>query len=269
MAQEAAPIKAGPFSVQVPVSWKSGMAVEKVALSPLYQADEWAAFRSDPMNQLKPYYANRPEHWAVRLPAMMGLIGEPIPEKAEDGPVAPQILFHRAEQWSVALTDGKHEERSKAEVLAELRSDLAMAAAGPLSSEMLSFVDGGLDFQTLKKPLKFKGGEGVRLLCQWTIEPSLLCRTELHYLFVGLSDDNSCHVIATIPVTLPGLPDAEPTAEHLGFSLARYEHLGENMATYRKKAVQWLESHKAKLTPRLEELDAMMESIVAETWVEK
>lgn len=265
---EVRQINTGPFTVHVPAVWTNEMAVEIVPLQPLYSTRTWAEFRADPMNQLKPYYGNRPTHWAVRLPAMMGLIGEPIPAKAEDGPNPPQILFHRADQWGVAFTDGKDETRNKGEVLAELRRSLGEAMGKAVSGSLLHYMDASLSFEAMKKPLKFKGGEGVRLLCQWTIEPTLLCRGELHYLFVGLSDDDKCHVIATFPVTLSGLPDGGSNDEHLGYSSGRYEELSKKFEAYEKRAVRWLEENQFNLNPSLKELDAMMESITARTWTE-
>jgi hypothetical protein len=122
------------------------------------------------------------------------------------------------------------------------------------------------DFCAMKKPLKFRGGTGYRMLVNSAMEPVILERGRLEYVFVGMSADNTCQVIVTFPVDLPGLPDGTEGAEHLGFSNSRYSELLKGISTYRQKARKWLASNAGKITPSLAELDAMMESLDSRTW---
>ena len=81
-----------------------------------------------------------------------------------------------------------------------------------------------------------------------------------------MSDDDTCQIIATFPVHLPGLPDGEPEAEHLGHSMKRYEELSRDLDAYESDAKAWLEQHAAELSPGLDVLDDMMRSLVVRHW---
>jgi hypothetical protein len=95
------------------------------------------------------------------------------------------------------------------------------------------------------------------------IESNLIRKGELHYLFLGRSDDNTCQIIATFPLSLRG-EDIE--AEHLGRSLKRYDELNQNSEAYEKDATAWLEQHAAEITPGLDTLDEMLKSLVVRRW---
>lgn len=127
------------------------------------------------------------------------------------------------------------------------------------------YMDGSLTFMCLKRRIEFTGGHGVRLLAQWTIEPDLMRLGGLHYLFLGMSDDNSCQIIATFPLSLSGLPTSDDK-KHLGRSTEKYADLTQSFNRYEADAKRWLEDHVLEINPSLQTLDAMMQSLVASHW---
>lgn len=259
-------VSAGSFHVSAPQSWAAGAIVEKVASLPLYSAEAWQKLQENPLCQLKPFYGNRPEHWAIRFPAL-ALKGEMFNAKeAGADPTAPQILIHQNGGWASIMKNGEHNANATARSQAELRSALTALGQSAEGDITPAYMDASLTFTCLKKKLNFKGGHGYRVVTQWTIEPELVRRGSLHYLFVGLSDDDTCQIIATFPLDMPELPSAGIEAEHLGYSAKRYADLTRDMSAYSAKAASWLESRASNFTPSLDSLDQLMESLSAETW---
>lgn len=258
-------IAAGPFRASVPKDFAKGVVVEKVALAPLYSAEDWAAFKRDPMNELKPGYENRPQHWAIRLPKAAPDWYQSDVKTANGDPTAPQILIHKADEWLAAFEDGKVRETA-AGAVAKMRKDLALWAKQPVERISPAYLDASIHFDCLKKKIQFEGGSGVRGIVQWNIEPELARRGRLHYLFLGLSADGSCQIIATFPLDIPGLPDESAEATHLGYSTKEYEKLSKEFKTYEGAVKKWLTANAAKATPKLEELDAMMAGLVVKRW---
>lgn len=271
---ENTPLPVGPFSITLPQLWREGAVIEKVPLKPLYTGEEWQASGKAPETNgtlppgiLKPHYRCRPEHWALRLPATVpdGITVEL--KEAGGNPEAPQVLIHKASEWAVVLTDGKHQEEKSGELLGRLRQNMDVELTADGKHFTPAFMDGALTFRCLKKRLDFEGGHGVRMLCQWTIEPDLIRKQRLHYLFVGMSDDNSCQIIATFPLNLPGLPEEEDTAaEHLGRSISRYEELVKGYDSYLDDARKWLAAHQGEIVPSLKHLDAAIASLSVKSW---
>lgn len=270
---ELGALKAGPFSVVVPEEWRTGAIVEKVPLKSLYTAEGWQAFQENEMNILKPFYACRPEHWAVRLPGALPKGIEFNTEDPGDDPTAPQILIHRADQWDVVYTDGKAQKGEKHFTPARLRQGMNgllsggredPAGGGPRPTP--AYMNASLDFACLPKRIEFDGGYGVRIVCEWQIEADLMTKGDLHYLFLGMSADDSCQIIASFPIDLSGLPESGEKAEHLGRSIARYDELTKDYEAYHKEAEEWLVQHQAEITPRLDLLDGMLRSLVVKTW---
>lgn len=260
-----AALKAGPSSVNVPTEWLKTAIVEDVPLKPLYSSAEWKDFQSDKKHRLKPGYGCRPRHWALRFPAAAPTgIYIDWKEAGEDH-VAPQILIHKADEWSVAFTDGVHEETKSADLLHALRSDIDAALTQDHLHLSPAFMDASLTFQCLKRRIEFKGGHGIRLVAQWSMEAELMLMGELHYLFLGISDDNTCQIIATFPLSLPGLP-ARGDKTHLGRSLERYGEFERGFNQYEAEAKRWLETHAAEITPSVQTLDSVMQSLVATHW---
>ncbi|MEK7948931.1 hypothetical protein [Luteolibacter soli] len=235
-------------------------------MHPLYTAEEWKQTQTDQQFILKPSYYNRPLHWAIRLPAATPS-GIPIePENADDDSEAAQILIHKADEWGSIMTDGTVGREKPDKSLGTLRKQIDEAATGDGDVSSPAFVDGSAGFPTLKKRLEFDGGHGIRTVTQWLFENDLMRKGRLHYLFVGMSDDNTCQIIATFPITLPGLPDDSPDAEHLGRSSRREEDLSQNFEAYCTEAEAWLATHAAEITPGLQTLDDMIRSLVVRRW---
>lgn len=258
-------IKAGPFAVTVPENWSKTIIVEKVPARPVYGPEEWDAFQKDAQRMMKPGYDCRPQHWAIRLPASLP-DGVPFDrETAGDDPTAPQILIHKADEWGLVFTDGKHQDTKVADVLLSLRKNMDALIDGGNSIHMPAFVDASLNFVCLKQRVDFAGGHGIRMVAQWAIEPTLMQLGQLHYLFLGMSDDNSCQIIATFPINLPGLPGAE-AADHLGYSTKDYDIFSQNFPNYREDAKKWLIHNQHEITPSLEALDGVMRSLMATGW---
>lgn len=268
-APKAAPatqeLHAGPFSVRVPNTWAETAVIKKVPMRPLYTAKEWKEVPTGDF-VLKPGYYNRPMHWAIRLPAATPA-GIPIDlENADDDPAAAQILIHQANEWGSIMMDGTEGREKSAEMLSTLRQQMDGAAKGGDDLVSPAFMDAHLGYRIMKKRLDFEGGHGVRMLAQWMIEPDLMRKGRLHYLFLGMSDDNTCQIIATFPLDLPSLPGEDAETEHLGRSLKRYEEFSQNSDAYDKDAVAWLTQHAAEITPSLETLDGMLKSLVVRRW---
>lgn len=263
---ESGPIAAGPFRATVPKSFAKGVVVEKVAIAPLYSADAWAAQERDPMMMLKPAYQNRPQHWAIRLPKAAPEWYEADLKSFGDNPTAPQILIHKADEWPAAFENGKVDTTAAAKFVTGMRQNLALWLKQPVSRISPGYMDAETVFDCLKKEIKFEGGSGVRGIVQWTVEPELARRGQLHYLFLGLSDDGTCQIIATFPLDLPGLPDDSREATHLGYSTKDYEKLSKELETYEDAVRKWLIANADKFTPKLEELDAMMAALNVKRW---
>lgn len=264
--QESESITAGPFRVAASKTFAKGAVVEKVALAPLYSAEAWAAKERDPMMVLKPGYENRPQHWAIRLPNAAPAWYKADLKAAGENPTAPQILIHKADEWSSVFADGKVDTAAAAKFVVKMRRDLALWLKQPMKRISPGYMDASTDFDCLKKEIHFEGGSGVRGIVQWNIEPAIARQGQLHYLFIGLSDDESCQIIATFPLDLPGLPDAAQEAMHLGYSTKDYSRLSSEFETYEDAVKKWLIANANQFTPKLEELDAMMAGLVVKHW---
>jgi hypothetical protein len=257
---------AGPFSVMAPAHWAATAVVEKVPIFPVYSPEGWDAFKKDPMLALKPTYGNRPEHWAIRFPTLVMADGEDA-VRHTGGPTSPQILIHKSAEWEAVYQDGTTAGDTGRKAIAGLRRDLKIWAERDLIRGVPVAMDAHLDFICLKQKLRFNGGYGFRILAQWDVEPTLVTRGELHYLFFGMSDDNTCQIIATFPIDIPGLvAPRNEGAEHLGYSVSRYADLERDWENYEALAKQWITQNAAKAKPVLNDLDAMIESLVAKTW---
>lgn len=250
----------------VPPGWEGDAIVERKPIKPVYNKEEWAAFRADPAYALKPDYVNRPEHWALSFPsaALPGTSSDGV--EAGDSPEAPQILIHKAEEWDVVFSDGIHEDRPRPETIKRLRSDLDSGIGNDSAIRSPAFLDASLEFVSSKKVLTFTGGSGIRMICQWSWEPDLIRRGRLHYLFLGLSEDGTCQIIATFPLDHPDLPSASPDAEHLGRSAIRYEELEKGISSYVAEAKAWVAQNTDGFSPSLETLDGVVQSLNAVTW---
>ena len=258
-------VKAGLFVVNVPVKWSKNAIIEKVPIKPLYSKEDWMTYQDNELRELKPAYICRPQHWAIRFPDALpsGIYFDRA--NTGDNPTAPQILIYKADEWSVAFTDGKHEKMKSADVLRSLRESMdgAMVHDDPRLSP--AYMDASLAFMCLKRRIDFSGGHGIRLVAQWTIEPNLMRLGDLHYLFLGMSDDNSCQIIATFPLSLPGLPGSG-VMSHLGRDTQNYVEFSKGYEGYTKDAKKWLEQHADEITPSIHSLDVMMQSLVARRW---
>lgn len=258
-------VNAGPFAVAIPTEWRRTAIIEKVPIQPLYSREAWKAYQENPRCRLKPAYICRPQHWAVRLPAALPKGVRFDQQNVGDDSTAPQILFHKAGEWAVAFTDGVHEEKKAAELLRSMRKEMDQSLTHDDPHLSPGFMDASLTFMCLKRRIDFTGGHGVRLVAQWIIEPELMRLGELHYLFLGMSDDNSCQIIATFPLGLPGLPTHDDKG-HLGRSTENYADLSKSFDRYEADAKQWLEDHAQEINPSIQTLDAMMQSLVASHW---
>ena len=259
-------LNAGPFSVAVPIEWSKTAIVEKIPLLPLYSDGDWKAFKANPMFILKPGYNNRPQHWALRFPEAALSPKGFDPKQAGDDATAPQILIHKANEWGLAFTDGRHEETKAGEIVKKLRTELDDWKTKDLANGSPAFMDAELTFICLKKEIAFNGGRGIRLVCQWNIEADLVRKGRLHYLFLGLSSDDTCQIIATFPLNVDGLPPEHENATHLGRSTKRYEELEKGFSAYESEAKKWLEKNADGMSPKLSVLDDMMKSLSVTHW---
>lgn len=99
-----------------------------------------------------------------------------------------------------------------------MRKALALWVKQPVDGISPGYMDAATRFDCLKKQIQFEGGSDVRGIVQWNMEPKLARRDQLHYLLLGLSEDESCQITATFSLDLPGLPDDSWEATHLGYS---------------------------------------------------
>ena len=258
-------VKAGAFAVTIPAVWQKSAIIEKVPIKTLYNKEAWEAYQADERHILKPSYGCRPQHWALRFPAAAPKGVAFDRENAGEHAEAPQILIHKAEEWGVAFTNGIHEKDKAGELIQTLRREMDEVLQKDNPHVSPAFMDASLAFMCLKRRINFTGGHGVRLVAQWTIEAELMRLGGLHYLFLGMSDDDTCQIIATFPLGLPGLATAE-VSEHLGRSMQRYGELEKGFNRYEADAIGWLGKHEQEITPSLQTLDAMMQSLVASSW---
>jgi hypothetical protein len=260
-------VPAGPFSVLVPAAWADGVIVEKIPILPIYTKRSWQEYQAreekrkisprEPSLDIKPGYSNRPEHWAIRFPKLV-LPGQGYdPANAGDDATAPQILIHKTADWAGVFGDGSFDAAAVRKTMKNLRA--MVENRDPMKNPV--FVDAELAFIVGKTKLRFSGGHGFRVLTQWDWEADFVRKGRLHYLFLGLSDDGSCQIVATFPIDLPGLPD-DSTREHLGFS----RPLPYQFPKYERVAKKWLTANASKATPSLAELDAMISSLDARQW---
>lgn len=85
------------------------------------------------------------------------------------------------------------------------------------------------------------------------------------YLFCGLSDDDTCQILAIFPLDHPDLPERSQ-AEHLGWKLGPGEELGDEFLSYQADAVKWIETIAEGFSPDLATLDGVLESLTAKHW---
>jgi hypothetical protein len=258
-------IQAGPFAVTVPKNWIKTTIVEKVLIRPSYSRADWEKYQKDEQYIMKPGYHCRPQHWAIRLPAALPKGISFDRKMAGNDPTAPQILIHKADEWGRVLTDGEHEDVKETDVLSKLKNSIDEAMLDSNSIDSPVYLDASKTFNCLKKRISFTGGYGIRLVTQWTIESTLMQFGELHYLFLGMSEDNSCQIIATFPLDLPGLPKSDDK-NHLGHNIENYAEFCKNYDNYTEDAEQWLEKNENEITPSLKTLDEVMQSLVASHW---
>lgn len=258
-------VKAGPFVVTVPEHWSKTAMVDQVPIRPVYLPKEWEEFQKDKQHILKPDYQCRPRHWALRFPAALPEGIDFDPKNAGNDPTAPQILIHKADEWGLAFTDGEHGVSDSADVPLTLRKNMDAAMADASRFDSPAFMDASPTFNSLKRRVDFSGGRGIRWVTQWTIEPALMKLGQLHYLFLGMSDDNSCQIIATFPLNLPGLPTAQDNT-HLGHKIGNHDEFSENYHEYVEDAKKWLETNQHEITPSLQALDQVMRSLVVSRW---
>lgn len=259
-------IAAGPFQITASKDWATGAIAEKVAALPLYSPDAWKRVQEDPLIQFKPFYGNRPQHWAIRFPSLV-LKGETFDTKeAGSDRLAPQLLIHKTDDWSKIFEDGVYLPEEAKAVRQKLRQDMqAMANEKRIINP--AFMNASPWITILQKKLSFKGGYGYRFITQWGFEVELLNKGSLHYQFIGLSDDDSCQIIATFPIDHPQLPDTDnENATHLGYSGKHYEELLKNYDDYSAKAQSWVADRASEFSPSIEKLDQLIESLHAETW---
>ncbi len=257
-------MKAGPFSISVPEKWSKTAIIEKVPIHPLYSPKAWGDLQKDGKSLMKPGYNSRPQHWALRFPAALPQGIQFSREHAGDDPTAPQILIHKADEWGVAYTDGKHEDVKVADFLQRLRknNDEALIDGNPIRSPAIT---NSQMYDCLRRRIDFMGGHGIRLVTQWGQEANLMRFGELHYFFLGMSDDNSCQIIASFPINLPGLPNAEDK-NHLGHGIENYDEFTSNYPEYVEDAEKWLQTKEHEITPSIQTLDRVMQSLVATHW---
>ena len=103
------------------------------------------------------------------------------------------------------------------------------------------------------------------MIAQWNTEPSLMTFGKLHYLFSGMSEDDSCQIIASFPLDLAGLPRAQDQI-HLGHSMGQFDQFSVNFATYAETAIAWLRENESSITPPLSTLDEVIKSLVVSGW---
>jgi len=246
-ATDSATLKAGPFEVSVPKVFSAAAIIEKVPFK---------------LEGPKLGYSDRPQHWAIRFPAA-ALPGQTFDANgAGENEAAPQILIHKAEEWSTRFTlEGQRFDR-----LAKLRAELDGGIGGTFPEAYPAFGAGAFELISMREALAFRGGRGLRMVCQRSFDRGLVRRGRLQYLFCGLSDDDSCQILATFPLDHPDLPDDSVEAEHLGRSVARYEELVREFETYSAEAAKWLEQIADGLSPSLDRLDGIVQSLEAKRW---
>jgi hypothetical protein len=262
-ASEAS-MKAGPFSVSVPEKWSKTAIVEKVPIQPLYSPKAWGDLQKDGKSLMKPGYNCRPQHWALRFPAALPQGIQFSREYAGDDPTAPQILIHKADEWGVVSTDGKHEDVKVADVLHRLRKNMneSLIDGNPIQSPAIT---NSQMYDCLRRRIDFMGGHGIRLVTQWGHESNLMRFGDLHYFFLGMSDDNSCQIIASFPINLPALPNLEDN-NHLGHSIENYDEFSRNYSEYVKDAEKWLLKNEHQISPSIQTLDRVIQSLVVSHW---
>lgn len=260
-------LQVGSFSVCVPAKWLKSVLCEHVPLKALYSKAGWKEYQANKHFKLKPNYGCRPEHWAVRLPSSLPAGMKFDPKTAGESELAPQILIHKSSQWDVSFTDGFENTLSSDQLHETMRKNMDELFARDKANPGPAFMDAGLAFQSLKRRINFQGGYGIRMVAQWTIEPELIRSGLLHYYFLGMSDDSSCQIIATFPLSAKDLPVAEQKA-HLGWSTEDYDQFSKSFDRYESAAKHWVADHELLFNPSIEELDTMMQSLVAERWLD-
>ncbi len=259
-AKDLVETTAGPYEIWIPATWAKTAIVEHIPRHALYSAVAWKAHQSNPTLILKGDYSCRPQHWAIRLPSLH--LGSEAYDAAEagSGPTAPQILIHKAIEWAGIDEDGQVDPARAVKYLQTLRDEMEHPGEKDPWYGNPVFVDAELQFVSARKRIDFRGGHGYRMLAQWNDESRFAQRGRLHYLFLGLSDDGSSQIIATIPIDLPGLPTEKDTV-HLGWDIKAYEIFSQEFGTYEKAVQKWLSKNSQRTTPSLDKLDAMMASI--------
>ncbi len=239
-------LEAGAFALSVPRDWSEGAVVQKVGLV------SYPDFGPDV--PVKKGFSYRPSHWAFRFPA---LIDEPQ-SHADTSDwnhflQFPQVMIHKSAEWADVL-------RQPISAITGPPSELRELGLSELKLRVFPHMSGQASFVCLHREIDFRGGRGIRLIFEHSYELGIM--GNLTYFFAGISHDETCQVIATIPVTVPGLDGRE----HLGWSMDRYAELERDFADYEKAAVNWLAERQQQMVPSLADLDSVMQSLQAVTW---
>lgn len=118
-----------PFTFEIPPEWIASSRIEKVPARPVYTPKELEELRRAERNGdvpaiYKPGYFNRPQHWAIRLPAATPA-GIPINlEDPDDDPTAAQILIHKADEWGAIMGDGIRDQQKTPEFIRTFRQKM-------------------------------------------------------------------------------------------------------------------------------------------------
>ncbi|MDT8898103.1 hypothetical protein QYE77_07455 [Thermanaerothrix sp. 4228-RoL] len=110
-------------------------------------------------------------------------------------------------------------------------------------------------FAAAVQRLDFSGGSGLRVITYYAQDVTPIENSDLLYEFQGLSADGAWYIVATMPLSHPGLPAADvgvpdlsdPNADWMGYYAAVTAYLERQPAT--------------SFTPTLASLDAMFRSL--------
>jgi len=222
-----------------------------VEATPTYDAWALAQLKANPMQILKPGYANMPEHLAWDYSACLDVA------KQQAGPA---LRAFRVDDFA-SIYSAQPRNPTEAWFVEDKQRILEWISNEQefeLPAQSLMMIHASPSFGALGRVVTFAGGSGRSIVIPFEIEPSLV--TGLYYEFQGFSDDGELYLHLLVPLSLEGLADA-PHGSHLGYSGDQIYSDKDLYEQYLRAAKGFVETHAETIMPQLNSLDRFVRSI--------
>ncbi len=201
--------------------------------------------------------AARPDPLTPASPAQLLVILNPATLPDPAFPETRALIVYPAEDWSKTYARLGRASEDPLPALREVLDRKAQTiginfppAAGHAGARQI--------FRSAVRYLHFHEGRGVRFLTVYQGDPLPIADHDVIYVFHGLTDDGKYWVTLSLPLNARVLPAPDAALA----ALADYDRFLREHATYVVDAGRKLDNARPEdFTPRLERIDAMLESL--------